>query len=321
MDVFTWLTIGIGSGLYFLFLWALKKLGKKIIALTWIPWRAIYLTIIWAINDDSKTRNESVQAAYGSIFYVVCFLISIHYTFPFFAKENNGYCATSLAWLISTVIFGAAFTLTWFALTTDDPNWALGIGSIGLILNALHLYFFHHPTQPHQLLDPKHITWLSIVFCTLTAFAVLLTIALLSDFGLHKLSGILYNFPLLAIVTVASLGCKDIKHKMHSLYDFIYILLHNVFIGNVFLGWYWYFTTLPSWSAVVNIMVSAGITLAIAAIMFLYVFRIGLKTNSRQDTQKSSSKQSTTLTTSMPYGRVRDLSSYRYRPQDTIVRF
>ena len=321
MDVFTWLTIAVGSALYFGFLWALKKVGKKIIALTWVPWRAIYLTIIWAINDDSNTRNESVQAAYGSVFYVVCFLIGIHYTFPFFAKENNGYCATSLAWLISTCVFGLAFVLTWFALSTNDPNWALGIGSIGLILNALHLYFFHHPTQAHELLDPKHITWVSIVFCTLTAFAVLLTIALLSDFGLHKLSGILYNFPLLVIVTVASLGCKDIKNKLHSLYDFIYILLHNVFIGNVFLGWYWYFTTLPSWSAVTNILVSGAIALVITAIMFLFVFRIGLKTKSRQHTQKTSSNQTTGFGTSMPYRAIRNMPSDRYRPENTIVRF
>ena len=142
MDVFTWLTIAVGSALYFGFLWALKKVGKKIIALTWVPWRAIYLTIIWAINDDSTTRNESVQAAYGSVFYVVCFLISIHYTFPFFAKENNGYCATSLAWLISTFVFGVAFVLTWFALSTGDPNWALGYRIDWFDLECIAFVFF-----------------------------------------------------------------------------------------------------------------------------------------------------------------------------------
>lgn len=321
MDIFTWVTIIVGALSYFGFLWALKVVGKKIIALTWIPWRAIYLSIIWAINDDSTTRTESIEAAFASTFYAVVFLISVHYTFPFFLKESNNTCAgTITAWIVSIIILALAFTLTWFALTTSDPNWSLGIGAIGLILNSLHLYFFHHPTTPHEVLDPKKITWVSILVSTITAFVVLFTIGLLSNSGLHTLSGILYNFPLLVIVTVASLGCKDLNGKMSALYDFIYILLHTVFIGNVFLGWYWYFTMTP-WSDVVNIVFSSTLALLISGIMYLYVFRIGLEAKSGEDVQKMSTDKPATFAASAPYRMVRHFSPNRHRPQDTTFRF
>ena len=42
------------------------------------------------------TRDESVQAAYASVFYAVCFIISVHYTFPFFVKENMTVSAGSI---------------------------------------------------------------------------------------------------------------------------------------------------------------------------------------------------------------------------------
>ena len=323
MDGFTWLTIAISTCMYFGFLFALKKLGKKVLAITWIPWRAIYLAIIWAINDDSHTRDESVQAAYASVFYAVCFIISVHYTFPFFVKENmtvkNG-CGTLYAWLLSLLVLGGTFTLTYFSLETNDPNWALGMGSLGLILNACHLYFFHHRTAAHEYLDPKHITYTSIGLCTATAFVVLTLIAFLSDFGLHKLSGILYNFPLMIILTVGSLGCKHVETKFKNLYDFIYILLHNVFVGNVFLGWYWYFIHL-GWSDAVNIIIASVVTLSIALVMYLYVFRIGLEGKGGQDFQKMSTDQTTVASASAPYRSSRNFTSYRHRPQNTFVRF
>ena len=173
MDGFTWLTIAISTCMYFGFLFALKKSRKKVLAITWIPWRAIYLAIIWAINDDCtlETNLYKLPMLLYSMRYVLSYLYIIR--FLFLSRRiwllRNG-CGTLYAWLLSLLVLGGTFTLTYFSLETDDPNWALGIGSLGLILNACHLYFFHHHTAAHEYLDPKHITYTSIGLCTATAF-------------------------------------------------------------------------------------------------------------------------------------------------------
>ena len=67
-------------------------------------------------------------------------------------------------------------------------------------------------------------------------------------------------------------------------------------------------------------IVASVVTLSIALVMYLYVFRIGLEGKGGQDLQKMSTDQTSINSASAPYRSSRNFTSYRHRPQNTFVR-
>ena len=243
-------------------LWAVHRLGPKIILITWLPAKMVILIItLWNRQDEFKQVVHYTWAAnILPVVFFATFHLATEYRITNIPKHKQSWWH---AWCLAIILMSVCIALITI-LQTDQIYLISGIAAV--ILNLINVT--HAPAHIRQ--TEIRCTWTYWLTTNITVFAVLFTIQKLVEQNLFITAGLISNIPILTMALVALSSCKlkSSETEYKTMRQHIYMSAFQIWPTMALLAALWLAHELQM---VVKLSLAAG---ALVSVLFIQYFFI-----------------------------------------------